>query len=347
MKYLRHNRKMKPSFSLKIRPDWKRLNRLVLASLIVVLLLTQSLTPSYSGVKAAGVRAAPLPAPLGGPTAQWGYQSPEPYYSEVLREYESNGYQPTRGVHIDLPGTQYSAISDNAVVQSESGLGGNPGEVLVWDEGDGRGWVEWTFDVPATGLYNLAIDYYPLPGKRASVQRELLIDGQYPFIEARRLSFERNWKDAHVPKRDNQGHDIRPSQVEAPVWRVQLFEDALAMYRAPYLFYLDQGQHTVRLGVIREPLAIASISLISPPEVLPYQQTLDQLQASGAQPTQGVMVVIEAEEAEYKSTPTLTRNYSPNPSAFPLAEGQFRLNVFGGWRWRRANERASWRFSVP
>jgi ABC-type glycerol-3-phosphate transport system substrate-binding protein len=276
---------------------------------------------------------------------QWGYQSPEPYYSEMLTAYETQAYTPSRGIQIDLAGGEYSKA--NAILEVVNTLEGKSGDILVWEEGDGSGWVEWNVDIPVGGLYNLGIEYFPVPGKRASIQRDVQIDGKYPFIEARRLAFDRVWRDAHEVKRDNQGNDIRPSQIETPVWRFQIFEDAQAMYRAPYLFYLKAGTHVIRLGVIREPIAIRRLSIFSPPEVPTYNQVLAQYQEENYQPTEGIKIVVEGEDAEEKSTPTLTRNYSPNPAAYPPAEGNFRLNVFGGWRWRRPSEWATWRFTVP
>lgn len=307
-----------------------------------MLLLAQSLTPA-----AAIPPDSRLAAPAGEPAAQWGYQSSEPYYAAVLAGYEEKGYKSAGDVQVELPGTSYTAHSEDAELEEITNLGGRAGPVLAWQEGSGLGWVEWTFDVPASGLYNLGIEYYPLPGKRASIQRDFKIDGQYPFIEARRIVFDRNWADAHPPGRDNQGNDIRPSQVEVPIWRFQAFEDAQAMYREPYKLYLEAGRHTVRMGVIREPIAIASIRLYGAVEIPRYQAVKETYAAKGYQPVKDVMIVVQGEDAEYKSTPTLTRNYSPNPAAYPPAEGNFRLNVFGGWRWRRAAERASWRFSVP
>lgn len=309
--------------------------------LAVLILCAQSILPAVTAPE-SGQAAEPLSSQF----FQWGYKSPEPYYADVLLDYEAKGYTPTEGIWLDLPGTAYSASQD-ADLGSLDELDGRTGPILTWQETLAEGWVEWTFDVPATGLYNLGMEYYPLPGKRASIQRGLLIDGKYPFVEARRLVFDRTWRDAHAPKRDNQGNDIRPGQVEAPQWRFSIFEDAQAMYRAPYLFYLEQGKHTVRLKLIREPVAIARISLFSPPKVPTYQEALASYQAAGYQPVENQMIIIQGEEAEYKSTPTLTRNYSPNPSAYPPAEGSFRLNVFGGWRWRRPAEWATWRFTIP
>ncbi len=330
------------TFRLRVHRHLSSFSRVVISVFAALLLITQSALPGVASPPHLGepsIRLDSFPA-------QWGYQNPEPYYANVLSGYKARGYTSAQGVRLDRAGPDYSAQSDSTLTIEEN-LGGLQGAVLAWYEGQtGTGWVEWAFDVPSAGLYNLAIEYYPLPGKRASIQRDLQIDGQYPFIEARRLSFDRTWKDAHPPARDNQGNDIRPSQVEAPQWRFQLFEDALAMYREPYLFYLEQGKHTVRLGYIQEPAAIARISLLSPPAVPSYQQAQAEYRAQGYLPAGGAQIVLQAEEAEEKSTPTLTRNYSPDPSAYPPAEGVFRLNVFGGWRWRRAGEWATWRFTV-
>lgn len=318
------------------------MSKRVLLVFLSLLLCTQSVAMAASSLP-------PVPVPdihLADFPAQWGYQSPEPYYAEVLSSYQTKGYSAAEGVSVEIAGSDYSAQS-KAEVGTVENLGGRPGPVLTWGEGEGDGWLEWTFDVPATGLYNLGIEYYPIPGKRASIQRYVQIDGKYPFIEARRIAFDRTWKDAHPPERDNQGNDIRPSQIEAPAWQFSLFEDAQAMYRAPYLFYLEKGKHTVRLGVIREPIAIAGIRLESPPNVPSYSQELAQYKEKDYQAAKDAMVVVQAEDADIKSTPTLTRNYSPNPAAYPPAEGNFRLNVFGGWRWRNPAEWATWHFTVP
>ena len=255
-----------------------------MAILLSVSLLTQSILPAAAENRSH----SKLPAKLGEYPAQWGYKTPEPYYAEILADYVAKGYQPAAAEAIDVAGMDYSGQS-NADLKPAENVGGKTGTVLEWGEGDGLGWVEWTFNVKEAGLYNLGIEYYPLPAKGASIQRDLKIDGKYPFNEARRLEFERNWVDAHPVERDNQGNDIRPSQVEAPTWRNQLFEDALQMYRAPYEFYLEPGKHIVRLGVIREPLAIASISLLPPPDVPMYKDLQDTYRAKGYQPSKDVL----------------------------------------------------------
>ncbi len=302
--------------------------RFLLLALVLCLLLP--ISPARANLPFAGLQSSP----------------PEPRYADLLREYQAQGYATVPNVQIDLPAASFAAQSE-VNLSTVAGWEGQSGDVLLWEDGPEGGWVEWTLDVPAAGLYNLGIEYYPLPGKRASIQRDLEIDGAYPFMEARRLVWERTWEDAHPPIRDNQGNDMRPSQQEHPRWRFQLIEDAQGMYREPYLFYLTAGRHTVRLGMIREPMAVARLSLLTPPTVPAYADLRCHYSAAGYRPVSGVQVVIEAEDAVLKSSPTLTRNYSPNPAANPPAMGNFRLNVFGGWRWQHAGERAAWRFSVP
>ena len=60
------------------------------------------------------------------------------------------------------------------------------------------GAVTWTFDLRAagitgTGLYNIALDYYPIYGKSAAIEREFYINGEAPFAEARALALSKIW----------------------------------------------------------------------------------------------------------------------------------------------------------
>src|SRR5690606_7441454 len=101
------------------------------------------------------------------------------------------------------------------------GLGGRDVDALVWDTEES--WLVWEVEVPKTGLYNLAVEYYPLEGKRASIQRDIKVNGEYPFNEAKRIIFSRTWRDANPPGRDNMGNDTRPGQEEVVRWNTAYF----------------------------------------------------------------------------------------------------------------------------
>ena len=134
----------------------------------------------------------------------------QPIYADVKAQWDQAGFKPVpAGTEVRIAGGAYADTDGLGNLQVQDGFQGKPRSTLLWTNDDG--WVEWDVNVPVSGLYEVTVDYYPIPGKRASVQRDLLIDGQLPFREAKRVVFQRVWKDAFwPPKRDNQGQDVRP-----------------------------------------------------------------------------------------------------------------------------------------
>lgn len=82
-------------------------------------------------------------------------------------------------------------------------------------------WLEWTVDIPETGLYQIGAHYQQNLKTAGASVRELTIDGKIPFAEASQLMFpyDRAWKSAAFSNEDG----------------------------TPYAFYLEKGLHTIRL----------------------------------------------------------------------------------------------------
>src|SRR5690606_30344700 len=110
-----------------------------------------------------------------------------------------------------------------------------------------RGWVEWTVEVPEAGWYSIEIDYYPAPGRGTSIEREIQINGEVLFSGAELLVFHRIFGDEGPFLKDIGGNEIRPRQVEKPMWRTVFLSDSLGYVRGPYQFYLREGENTIRL----------------------------------------------------------------------------------------------------
>ncbi|HEX2036349.1 MAG TPA: extracellular solute-binding protein [Chloroflexota bacterium] len=271
----------------------------------------------------------------------------EPIYQDVKTEWDKQ-FQPTTGVEIKIPGPSYSAAGGAEGLQVQENFQGKPGPTLLWTVDDG--WVEWDVEIPQSGLYEITVDYYPIPGKRSSVQRDLLIDGALPFREAKRIVFQRVWKDsAWPPKRDNRGNDMRPAQVEAPQWETKTLEDADGRYEVPFQFAFTAGSHKLQLRTVREPIAIHTITIHSPKVVPTYEQRLAEWQAKGYRkvPASAKPTVVEAELVYLKSDPTIRAEVNFDALASPYSDGLFRLNSFGGWRWRLPGQWVRWKINVP
>jgi ABC-type glycerol-3-phosphate transport system substrate-binding protein len=264
-------------------------------------------------------------------------------YASVLARYEEAGYSPYSGPAIDIPAEQFTGHGgDKPKVEP---AGGRSEPVLVWEKN--TEWVEWTIDVPVSGLYTIDFLYYPLPGQRMPIQRELWIDGGTPFREAERIYFFRNWVDDGEPRVNNQGDEVRPKQVEQPGWIEGPLMDGNGLYSRPFRFYLSEGKHVLRLNYLQEPMAIDRIRLAAPEEPPTYAEMLQYYESQGYAPVKDVTVKIQAEDNPLKTDPTIRRESNGDPLMEPATEGYFRLNAFGDWRWRKGGQKATWTFSVP
>ena len=74
--------------------------------------------------------------------------------------------------------------------------------------------VTWKVNVPEAGFYNLYLEYITVESRGVAIERSVYINGELPFDDAGNIIFTRTWTDASEPKVDNQGNEIRPSQVE-------------------------------------------------------------------------------------------------------------------------------------
>lgn len=152
-------------------------------------------------------------------------------YTELLQQYKANSYKPTSGVLMKVEGehaiaksspTLYplSERSSPAVAPYSSSkikmntIGGNnwriPGQ-----------WVEWSLDISEAGLYTIGFKAKQNFVRGMYSTRILTIDGKVPFQEMEQVPFR--YKSGY--RIDMMGGD------------------------EPYLYYLGQGNHVLRLEV--------------------------------------------------------------------------------------------------
>jgi len=268
----------------------------------------------------------------------------EPTYLSYFAEKERDGIQDVKSASIVIPGGSFSAASD-AGFRTESGIGGRAEPSAVLDEEDS--WVEYEVDIPEDGFYQMAMTYYALEGKRSSVLRTLQIDGEFPFIQLKRLEFTRMWKEAGEVWSDNQGNQYNPAQEEVFGWQRSYIRDADGKAYEPYRFHLTKGKHTIRITMTREPAAIGELEIMAP-QVLPtYEEYVNAHKASGATEVKGQYIKIQAEDVVLKSSPTLRRAEVRDPATEPFNKNGVGLNTIGGNSWRNGGQWLEWDFEAP
>ncbi|GAE05552.1 hypothetical protein JCM10914_1659 [Paenibacillus sp. JCM 10914] len=261
-------------------------------------------------------------------------------YSIMMQEVSDDERYGQAGSELSIPALQYTGTSTDAKL-SESNEDGR--SVLNWH--NESGYVDWTFEVEQTGLYELHLDYRPLPGSNSSVIRGVMIDGAYPFEESERIELERMWKDAKYPyDRNELGMEVRPQQVELNEWTSKAVTDYSASSR-PLLYKLEQGEHTLRLHGERGGLALHQITFRMP-EALPSYKDYQAEYAAVPGKSEGVQFR-EAEEFARKSHLSIQTDRWAEPYISPDPKGRITYNVLGGNRWKSPGEWVEWEIEVP
>lgn len=220
--------------------------------------------------------------------------------------------------------------------------------VLKWESQEGS--VSWTVEVPETGLYSLGLEYQGIKRTNKAIEMSLKIDGNHPFKEADEFSFSRTFIDERDEegnfKKDPNGNDLTPNYIEQFVWRTADFMDFEGMHTEPFVFYLEKGKHTIELGIIREPLYIASI-LLNVPDKLPEYKDIAP-QGGEENNTTDVFEKVQAENASGKADPVSrpVADYS-SPVTEPYGGVHARMNAMGGEMWKYTGQWASWDLTVP
>ncbi|WP_438431215.1 extracellular solute-binding protein [Gorillibacterium sp. sgz500922] len=268
--------------------------------------------------------------------------STETSYQDYLKQH-SDAARPEREIVLEASETSKVEGSDFKTMENYEGQAGTS---LYTGE---TGTAEWTFQVEEAGLYNISALYYPVEGKSSTIERSLLIDGTTPFEQAKYLQFDRIWdNEKDTIEQDNQGNDLRPRQVEKPAWQEGLFKDSDGYEVEPFLFYFSQGTHTLSLVSTREPMAISYVKLYRSAETLSYEETLKRAKADGMKETSGYELVIPAESAIAKSSPTLYPMSERASSAVsPYSASKVKINTIGGYNWRLPGQWIEWVIDVP
>ena len=209
--------------------------------------------------------------------------------------------------------------------------------------------VTWTVDVPSAGFYNVRLDYLTVPSRGVDMERELYINGELPFSGAATLTFSRLWTDAGEVRKDNQGNDVRPSQVERFDWQRVYCGDDMGYVVEPYRFYFNAGENTLSLKAVNEPMILGAIALTPVWQARTYEEyRAAQPEAAMTDEAKAWQLTVQGESALLRSSPSLYARYDrSSPDTKPYSVTNTILNYIGGDAWNKAGQWIEWSFEVP
>ncbi len=155
-------------------------------------------------------------------------------YEQVKAKQDAAGATDTSGVMITVEGENATKMSSQMLypIQDQSSPSVSPASAkeLLNNTIGGNSWrlvgqwIEWDFDVPTSGYYNISLYDCQNYVRGIYVSRRITIDGEVPFSEMEAYGFS-----------------------YAQSWREDVISDADGI---AYSFYLEEGHHTIRMEVV-------------------------------------------------------------------------------------------------
>lgn len=268
----------------------------------------------------------------------------EPYFSEKLAAWLSDGASASHTGQITGSAANFTLTSENANVRTA--LIDGRANALEWTASREE-WVEYEVTAEQAGLYTIDLTYRPVTdGKhRRPILLGVMVDGNTDFLEARSIRLDRRWTDPFPAKLDDHGDQIRPMSQDISGWMTTALRDATGAYTTPLQWYLSAGKHTLRFTV-SEPIVLEQFTLKSPSEV-PSYEAFQQAAAKLPDQAAGEPLVIEAEQAVWKSDSSISLRHDKDYATAPNEFGKIHYNVIDGSRWYTGNGEVSWSIEVP
>ncbi len=206
--------------------------------------------------------------------------------------------------------------------------------------------VNFTVNVPVSGLYCIEMDYFPLATNNSQYMFGLFIDGELPFTEANSCMLSRVYENAPI-KVDEDGNDLRPQVTQTPAWRKQFLYDQTGVY-GNLQFYLEAGEHKLSLCFDGTPVLLQGMTLKQEPYLMSYQDYISLHQQKGYKESQGVLELFQAETYYQQSSSTLAPVADKtSPLTQPFDYNSTKLNYGGGSQWKQPGQWISWKVTVP
>ncbi len=204
-------------------------------------------------------------------------------------------------------------------------------------------------NVKESGFYNLYVEYLLPESRGVAAERGVYINGELPFEDAMSVTFTRIWTDGSEKRIDNQGNEIRPTQVEVYDWQTAYFADDRGYVKEPYKFYFEKGENELKLTGENEPLVIKSLSLKAITTAVTYEEYIaDKPFVSVSDGVANYVEIIQGEDSTYRSESSLYAKYDrSSPTTVPNSVTRTVLNYVGGETWRSNGQWIEWDFDVP
>jgi ABC-type glycerol-3-phosphate transport system substrate-binding protein len=205
--------------------------------------------------------------------------------------------------------------------------------------------ISFIVSIAEDGYYNLFFDMAATESFISPPEGELLIDGEYPSTDARRIVFPiyyQNSLDAFPL--DRYGNDALIRQERLIRWSKVAMRDANFSQEYPWQLNLTAGEHTFEFMLTEEHMLLGSIYIAPFSKYINYSQYIEANQAADSS---GVLIEIEAEFPSFKNDTSIRPINSRSLEVTPYDTYRLLLNTIGGDSWQRSGSTVYYEFNAP
>ena len=208
----------------------------------------------------------------------------------------------------------------------------------------GRSSFSWTINVPTDSLFEIEILYTPSIHSSVTILRSILINDNIPFHEAENFMLPRLYAESESVIINIDGDELSPRLMQLNRPLSTMVMDLQGHHTRPMRFAISAGINTVTLAYSFGAAEIHGIRLL-PPRIIPTYAEYRLI--NDAPVFMGESIIIQAEDADFRSVSVLRRGSSGDPNVYPFRPGYILQNTIGGWHWRDAHATLTYIVEVP
>jgi ABC-type glycerol-3-phosphate transport system substrate-binding protein len=205
--------------------------------------------------------------------------------------------------------------------------------------------ISFDVSIEEDGFYTISFDVAASESFINAPEGQLLLDGNYPVFDARRIVFPIFFTNSSDKfPLDRYGNETLIRQVRLLRWSNVVMRDANYSQKYPLQVSLAKGEHSFEFKMIKESLFLGSIYIEEFRKYPDYDQYLDATHASDSS---GVSIELEAEFPAYKNNTSIRPASSRSLDVTPYNTYKLMLNTLGGETWKASGSAAFYEFEVP
>lgn len=251
-------------------------------------------------------------------------------YTNVSAGYTSGEYT---GEDVIIPLDKSIASEDKGKLTQDTR--GYSSQVADLSHGDT---ITVKVNVPKTAQYYIGFDYLSYDSSILPIEFGLLVDGEYPFYEARSLAFETTWVSDGTKSVDRYGNEIVTLPEKLIRWEHKELSDASYRYSLPLAVELEAGERTFTINVNEGTFLLGNITLSAPTQIAEY---------TGSNKAEGSEIItIEAEDFYERNASSIHAVGEFDAAVTPSYTKETILNTVDEASFRKSGQRITYSFDV-